>query len=211
MKRIILSFLPILIFCACGTEKPDSKDPILNKNSLKTNEIIEKDLIIFKVKKDSLNSLIWKGSALGKSHFGTVDFEGSLGLSKGKLLSGLLIFDMRTINTQDLNGRSKEKLDNHLKDEDFFNVKEFPSAQLSIKSFDGKNLIGDLTIKEITREITFPASLDVKSNSIIGKANFSIDRTDYGILYGSSNFFDLAKDRIISDKINFNVSIKAIQ
>jgi len=211
MNRIFLSFLPVLIICACGTEKPESSGARLNKNLPKTNEIIEEDLTIFKVKEDSLTSLIWKGSALGKSHFGTVDFEGSLGLSKGKLLSGLLIFDMRTINTQDLSGKSKEKLDNHLKDKDFFNVKEYPSAQLSIKSFDGKNLIGDLTIKEITREISFPASLDLKSNSIIGKANFSIDRTDYGILYGSNNFFDLAKDRIISDKVNFNVSIKAIR
>ena len=127
------------------------------------------------------------------------------------MISGLLIFDLRTINTQDLAGTSKEKLDNHLKNKDFFNIGQFPSAQLSTKGFDGKNLTGDLTIKEITKEITFPATLNIQPNSITGKANFTINRTDYGILYGSGNFFDIAKDKIISDEIEFNVSIKAVQ
>ena len=212
MKKLVLGIASIMVLIGCGTEKRESTDAQLQKNNSSTSKMISKgDQEIFKVKKDSLSSLVWTGAALGKDHFGTVDFEGSLGASEGKLISGLLIFDMSTINTQDLVGNSKEKLDNHLKNKDFFNIEKYPSAQLSIKSFDGKNLTGDLTIKEITREITFPASLDIKPNSIIGKAKFTINRTDYGILYGSGSFFDLAKDKVISDDIDFNVSIKAVQ
>jgi hypothetical protein len=182
-----------------------------NINLPESKDLEELNQEIYKVKKDSSSSLVWTGSALGKAHFGTVDFEGSLGASNGKLISGLLIFDMRTIDNQDLGGTLKEKLDNHLKNKDFFNIEQFPSAQLAIKGFDGKNLTGDLTIKEITKEITFPAELKIKTNSIIGKANFTINRTDYGILYNSGNFFDIAEDYIISDEIDFKVSIKALR
>ena len=212
MKKLVLGIASILLLNGCGMEKSESNDSQsknINLSESKNFEEVKQE--IFKVKKDSSSSLVWTGSALGKAHFGTVDFEGSLGASDGKLISGLLIFDMRTINTQDLEGTSKEKLDNHLKNKDFFNIEKFPSAQLAIKGFDGKNLTGDLTIKEVTKEITFAAALNIKPNSIIGKANFTINRTDYGILYGSGNFFDIAKDKIISDEIDFNVSIKALR
>ena len=212
MKKLVLGIASILLLNGCGMEKSESNDSqSKNINLPESKNFEEVKQEIFKVKKDSSSLLVWSGSALGKAHFGTVDFEGSLGASNGKLISGLLIFDMRTINTQDLEGTSKEKLDNHLKNKDFFNIEKFPSAQLAIKGFDGKNLTGDLTIKEVTKEITFPASLKIKPNSITGKANFTINRTDYGILYGSGSFFDLAKDKIISDEIEFNVAIKALQ
>jgi len=212
MKKLVLGIASILLLNGCGMEKSESNDSqSKNINLPESKNFEEVKQEIFKVKKDSSSLLVWTGSALGKAHFGTVDFEGSLGASNGKLISGLLIFDMRTINTQDLEGTSKEKLDNHLKNKDFFNIEKFPSAQLAIKGFDGKNLTGDLTIKEVTKEITFPAALNIKPNSITGKANFTINRTDYGILYGSGSFFDLAKDKIISDEIEFNVAIKALQ
>jgi hypothetical protein len=212
MKKLVLGLASILLMNGCGMEKSESNDSqskIINLSESKNLEEIKQE--IFKVKKDSSSSLVWTGSALGKAHFGTVDFEGSIGAYKGKLVSGLLIFDMKTINTQDLEGTSKEKLDNHLKNKDFFNTEQFPSAQLAIKGFDGKNLIGDLTIKEVTKEITFPAALNIKPNSITGKANFTINRTEYGILYGSGSFFDIAKDKIISDEIKFSVAIEAVQ
>jgi hypothetical protein len=212
MKKLVLGIASILLLNSCGMEKSESKgSQTKNINLIESKNLEEVNQEIYKVKKDSSSLLVWTGSALGKAHFGTVDFEGSLGASDGKLMSGLLIFDMRTINTQDLVGSSKEKLDNHLKNKDFFNIEQFPSAQLAIKSFDGENLIGDLTIKEITKEITFPAELKIKTNSIIGKANFTINRTDYGILYNSGNFFDITEDFIISDEIDFKVSIKALR
>jgi polyisoprenoid-binding protein YceI len=97
-----------------------------------------------------------------------------------------------------------------LKGGDFFSVSEFPSAQLEILKYDGINLTGDLTIKEITKEITFPATISVNNTEVRGQANFTINRTDFGVVYGSGNFFDLAKDQVISDEILFDVSIKAI-
>ena len=80
----------------------------------------------------------WTGSAIGKSHYGTVDYTGVINLSNNQLVGGELIMDMKTINSEDLEGEWKEKLNNHLKNADFFNVDTFPTAKLVIKGYDGK-------------------------------------------------------------------------
>lgn len=211
MKSFIIYLVSISVLFACGTEKKEvvtnSIAQDLKSTKAATDTIIEQTM--FKVTNDSLSVLKWTGSTFIKSHFGTVNFEGALGIFEGKLVSGDLTFDMNTINTEDLNGGKKQKLDDHLKGEDFFDVEKFSKAYLKIKNYDGKNITGDLTIKEVTKKISFPAILEITQNSIIGKANFTINRTEYGIIYSSGNFFDLAKDRIISDEIKINVSIKA--
>ena len=213
MKSFIICLVSISVLFACGTEKKEvvtnSIAQDLKSTKAATDTIIEQTM--FKVTNDSLSVLKWTGSTFIKSHFGTVNFEGALGIFEGKLVSGDLTFDMNTINTEDLNGGKKQKLDDHLKGEDFFDVEKFSKAYLKIKNYDGKNITGDLTIKEVTKEISFPAILEITQNSITGKADFTINRTEYGIIYSSGNFFDLAKDRIISDNITFNVCIKAIK
>ena len=213
MKSFIICLVSISVLFACGTEKKEvvtnSIAQDLKSTKAATDTIIEQTM--FKVTDDSLSVLKWTGSTFIKSHFGTVNFKGALGVAKGKLVSGDLTFDMNTISTLDLKGKGKQKLDKHLKNEDFFDVKNFPNAHLKIKSFDGENLIAELTIKEITKEISFPANLEIKENSLSGNANFTINRTEYGVLHNAKNFYKIAKDRIISDDIEFNVSIKAIK
>ena len=68
---------------------------------------------------------------------------------------------------------------------------------------------GSLSIKDITKFISFPATINITENTFEGSADFTINRTDYGIVYGSGSFYDLAKDKIISDDIAFSVSLKA--
>jgi polyisoprenoid-binding protein YceI len=116
---------------------------------------------------------------------------------------------MMTISSKDLEGEWKQKLDGHLKAPDFFNVDSFPTAKLAIKSFDGINLNADLTIKEVTKTISVPASVSINDGNLEGSAEFAINRTDYGVVYGSDNFFELAKDKVISDEIKFKFLIKA--
>ncbi|MBO72169.1 MAG: lipid-binding protein [Flavobacteriales bacterium] len=211
MKKIILLLAITVSVAACSSESKDNTtEKVENKTNTTNLNPIEGNTILT-VSQDSLSVLKWTGSALGKSHFGTVNFKGSLGISEKKLISGNLEFDLGTINTQDLSGKSKQKLDTHLKSEDFFDINKYPKAYLVIKSFDGNTLNGSLTIKEITKEISFPAKLSVSENSLTGSANFKINRTEYGIVYNSDNFFDLAKDKVISDEIEFMVKISAIK
>ena len=64
-----------------------------------------------------------------------ISFKGKLDIidSKGKI-SGILILDMSTINCTDLEGEWKQKLEGHLKSDDFFSVEKYPFASFEIKN-----------------------------------------------------------------------------
>ncbi len=215
MKKVILSLASVALLVACGgeakTEAPAANET--NNETTQTQEVAEPaanaEVVTLNVVNDSSSVLNWKGSAVGKEHFGTVNYTGSLNVSEGKLVGGELVFDMKTIDSKDLEGEWKQKLDGHLMAPDFFNVDSFPTAKLVVKGFDGTNLSGDLTIKDVTKAISFPATVAVSESAVEGSAEFTINRTEYGIVYGSGSFFDLAKDKVISDDIVFNVSVKA--
>lgn len=215
MKKVLFTLSTAAILVACGGEDKTVKAETTPAKETQSEKVIESEAkpavntVTYNVVKDSSSVLNWTGSAVGKSHFGTVDYTGSVNVSEGKLVGGKLVFDMTSIDSKDMEGEWKEKLDGHLKAADFFNVDSFPNAVLVINGVEGANISGDLTIKDVTKSITFPASVTISDNAVIGTAEFTINRTEYGIVYGSGNFFDLAKDKIISDDIEFKVSINA--
>ena len=67
---------------------------------------------------------------------------------------------MTTLDVQDLTGRGKERLEGHLRSDDFFSVDKHNQAKLTINSSKKTSnisyeLSGDLTIKDITHPIVF--------------------------------------------------------
>jgi polyisoprenoid-binding protein YceI len=72
------------------------------------------------------------------------------------------------------------------------------------KSKLGYAVVGDMTIKGITNEVSFVLTLTEDSAS----TNLKIDRTKYGIKYGSASFFDGIKDKAIYDEFDLNVKLK---
>ena len=52
--------------------------------------------------------------------------------------------------------------DGHLKSDDFFNAEAYPELTFVSKSFDGETLTGDLTIRDVTKEV----ALDVEFNGV---------------------------------------------
>ena len=208
MKKLFLPLSIVLILNSCGSpdKKSDNKGNITINSPEKT--ISSNTTTRYSIKSDDNNKLKWTGSAIGKSHYGTVNFDGYIDIEKGALKSGEITFDLTSISSEDLEGDWKKKLDDHLKDTAFFFTDKYPTASLKITKFDGSNVTGNLKIKDITKEITFPATLSISDSMFISSSSFTIDRTEYGIVHGSANFFDLAKDRVISDEISFEVSIK---
>jgi len=68
---------------------------------------------------------------------------------------------------------------------------------------------GNLTIKDITKNITFPARIDLDGNRLKAKANFDIDRREWQMNYGNDKTLG---DKFISETVNielFVVGIKA--
>ena len=159
---------------------------------------------IIKEVKIEQSKVIWKGYKVTGSHEGTIAIQsGTLKFEADELVGGDFVIDMTSITNADLQGENKDKLEGHLKSDDFFGVEKFPTATLVFKNVEavGKNsykVTGDLTIKGKTNEITFDMSVyGSKAN-----ATLKIDRSKYDVKYGSSSFFDNLKDKVIYDEFD---------
>ena len=151
----------------------------------------------------------WVGYKVTGQHEGTITLqEGTLEFDGDQLTGGNFVMDMTSINTTDLEGDYKNKLDGHLKADDFFGVKKHKKATLVFTSVSKNDtnytIVGDLTIKGITNKITF--DLIVSENT--ATTTFQIDRTKFGIKYGSASFFDGLKDKAIYNEFDLKVSLK---
>lgn len=161
-----------------------------------------------KVEKPVTNSKIeWEGKKITGTHEGTIQLkEGKLIFEGNTLVGGEFIIDMTTINVTDLSGGGKERLEGHLKSDDFFGVDNHPTSKLVIKSAnktkDGYYINADITIKGTTQPIAF--ELDVEGNK--AEAELKIDRTKFDVRYGSGSLFANLGDNTIYD--NFEIEIE---
>ena len=95
------------------------------------------------------SQVVWKGYKVTGSHEGTILLKsGYLSFQENILIGGEFEIDMTTINTTDLEGEYKGKLEGHLKSDDFFGVENFPSATLVFtnvapKGKNSYNVVGE--------------------------------------------------------------------
>src|SRR5690606_7855848 len=83
------------------------------------------------------------------------------------------------------------KLTEHLKAEDFFAVDQFPTA--SFRSTEVKagssvegmthTVVGELSLRGKTKQVTFPAKIEVKADVVEATTEFVVNRQDFGITY----------------------------
>lgn len=148
------------------------------------------------------SSIHWVGKKVTGQHEGTVALkEGNLIFKGKKLTGGSFIVDMTSLTSTDLTGEYLGKLNGHLKSEDFFGTEKFPTSKLVFKSIGDKGngvytVTADLTIKDVTAPVKF--EITVKGNT--ATTTFKVDRTKYGIKYGSGSFFDNLGDKTINDE-----------
>lgn len=158
--------------------------------------------------KDS--ALTWVGSKVTGSHEGTIKLKsGYLTLDNNDLVGGEFVIDMTTIVCTDLSGKGKASIESHLKSDDFFSVNKFPTASLTILNVKKKGLgqyqvNANITIKGMTQEIMFDAEIKEKT----AKAKLVIDRTEFGIIYKSGNFFEELADKAIYDEFEMSIELK---
>jgi polyisoprenoid-binding protein YceI len=175
---------------------------------------------IDKVSVNTENSTIkWIGSKVASSHEGTVNIQrGILMINHGTLVGGQFIIDMNSILCSDMEGRRKQRLEMHLKNEDFFDVEQFPLATINItnaiKEKGGGNsykIVATLTIKGITHPVAFDANVTINGLNFLATAKIEIDRTKWDIKYGSGSFFENLGDKMILDEIQFDVYLLSVK
>jgi polyisoprenoid-binding protein YceI len=153
----------------------------------------------------------WKGYKTGGAHNGEINIlNGMLVLENDRLVGGDFTIDMNSINVLDTDSG---KLLRHLKSGDFFDVEKFPIATFKITEstiIESKTIVkGFLTIKGITEEIEFPATISKndKDQIILESETFKVDRAKFNISYKSKTFFANLKDKFIHDEFDIKVRV----
>ena len=157
------------------------------------------------------SSLIWTGREVSTtSHYGTINFtSGQFEIADGLISQGEFLVDMTSITVQDLTGGSKERLEGHLRSDDFFSVESFPTAHLYISSSEvissGKWMVnGFLTIKDISHPVLF----EMVNTEDGWNANLVFDRSKYDVKFRSGTFFENLGDKLIYDDIELKINLK---
>lgn len=158
----------------------------------------------------------WTGKKVTGQHHGTINLKkGTIELEDGVITSGIFEMDMNSIVNEDLKNEAiNKKLVDHLKSDDFFSVDKYPVSTLKVKEVRPYNeeeflFLGDLTIKGITKPVTFKAAIRNQNGKLTAKGSIEIDRTLYDIRYGSGKFFTSLGDNMIYDTFTLDFSVVA--
>lgn len=138
------------------------------------------------------------------------DFNASVETENENFINADINF---TAKTESINTKNADR-DAHLKSDDFFNSEVYPEMTFKSKSFDASTLVGDLAIRDVTKEI----SLDVDFNGIAvdpygqTKAGFevtgSINRKDFNLTWSAVTE---AGGIVVSDTIKLIVDLQFIK
>lgn len=163
-----------------------------------------------------VSSVEWIGKKVTGQHTGAITIkEGGLNLHDGHLSTGKIVMDMTSLTCTDLKPeQGGGKLIGHLNSPDFFDVANHGTATLEITGAkattgDKQTISGNLTIKGITKPITFEATVTMKEGKLGAFAEVKVDRTLYDIKYGSGKFFEGLGDKMIEDEFIIKFKIAA--
>lgn len=158
----------------------------------------------------------WKGYKVTGSHYGKVKLQdGNLVYEGDQLVGGGFTIDMASITVEDLQGEYAKKLEGHLKSADFFGTEKYPTAKFDITKVISRGtpgaykVIGNLTIKETTKEIKFNTQIEEKAGKKVATADITIDRSEFDVRYGSGSFFDNLGDKTIYDEFELTVNLQS--
>lgn len=164
------------------------------------------------------SSIQWHGEKVtGSGHDGTIRVSsGQVTVKGGNVASGKVKVDMNGIACTDLADKEMNaNLINHLKSEDFFNTVKFPDANFEVVSVTASKdaagnthtIKGKLTIKGITKEVSFPAKVSGTDTNVTINGVLTVDRSQYDVRYGSETFFGSLGDQAISNnmRLTFNL------
>jgi len=162
------------------------------------------------------------GYGVGKSHPGVFSLsEGTVAVENGAVTGGKFTINIKSISMTEKESYIGEKLVPHLLSPDFFDAEKFGTATFEITSVApytatatdssvvaGANytVSGNLTLKDATKNVSFPAKVEVSETALSAAANFTIDRTQWGMSYGNDKSL---KDKMIMPEVTIALNFKA--
>jgi polyisoprenoid-binding protein YceI len=89
------------------------------------------------------------------------------------------------------------RLTGHLQSPDFFDVRQFPEATFKSTKIEATDtargkykLTGELTIREVTKPISFPVTVTITDAGAVLASKFKLKRSDYGMTFGPDRVVD---------------------
>ena len=165
------------------------------------------------------SEVAWVGKKhIGDQHNGTIAVKGgTLSVEQGQLTAGNFSLDVANgltvldIEDPEYNG----KLIGHLKSDDFFSAADHPEVTFDITKVEPLSangnvthqIAGNLTIKGITHEISFPAKVRIDGNTITAEAEASFDRTRWDVKFHSG--LEAWGDKTILDEVPLTIKLVA--
>ncbi len=206
IKHLAIGIFTATMLFSCGGDS--STETTTEGTTTDTTEVVDSEAYTANLEASSVE---WSGGIVGGGygHTGTLSLkEGALEMSGDKITGGSFVVDMTSMKTTDSSyseDKTPEKLIGHLSTGDFFLVDSFPTATFVIKSVSEGTVVGDLTIRGITKEATVnKVTVEEVEGVVTAKGNLVFNRQDFDVAYTSA-----MKDIVISDDIVLDVTVVA--
>lgn len=164
----------------------------------------------------------FNGRGVGKNHPGVFRLSsGNVSIANNQITGGEFTINIRSMELEEKGGMFDEKLRPHLMSGDFFDADKFGTAKFVITNvepykpnagdtsiIEGANfsISGNFTLKDVTKNITFPARVELDENTIKANGNFDIDRRQWRMNYGNDKTLG---DKFISETVNIELDLQA--
>jgi len=170
MKNIVLLFAPFLLLAFVGAD---------------LKPVDTDDAVSFAIKNFGLNVNGKFKGLQGKIKWDAVNPSNSL---------FDVAVDVNTIST------GIDSRDSHLKKEDYFDAEKYPAIHFISTAVTAGNVTGNLTIKGITKKISFPFTVTASGNGYVFMGSFALNRRDFGVGNGSA---------VLSDNVTVSLKVQA--
>jgi len=224
MKKIILGLAIVSLFmAACGNSS--TSDSASTSEAKEVSKASGTDYVI----DTSTTTIGWQGTHKGglNPRYGALKVaSGDFSVDNNTVTAGSFVVNLNSLSVDPVSvegsGKKPEELEAHLKSADFFDVAKYPTVKFDITgvaAFDSAktqsllpgatNIVsGNLTIKDSTVNIAFPAIIKIADGKVELQAKFAVDRTSWGLQYGATG--NPADWMISKDfELTLNVSGKA--
>lgn len=215
MRSYFPLFLFLLFYTACS-EEPRGDEVIVRM----TEQPLEAKGDAF-VADTAASRIRFVGRGVGKSHAGIFKLSsGSISVAENKITGGSFVINIKSMELEEKGGAYDRKLYPHLMGEDFFEAEKFNTATFEITQIEaytassGQSVLdsanfmvsGNLTLKEVPHNISFPARIDFSDSSLKAVSNFVMNRKLWNMNYGSEKSLG---DKFINEKVSIQLHLEA--
>jgi polyisoprenoid-binding protein YceI len=197
MKSLPVSAVAMAVACLFVAGCSDPSDSVHRTSGTEAQMVVATDAAAgtpYIIRSESKISFI--GSKVTGSHDGGFHrFAGSIPVANGRILPPAEIrIDM------DSTWSDNDRLTAHLKNDDFFDVPNHPVSTFVVTSVEPAGaehtVTGNLTLRGVTKSISFPATVSVADDAVTVRAEFAINRKDFNVNY-SGRADDLIRDNVV--------------